>query len=143
MKYAALAAASLLLSGCAGLAFDAKDGKGVVYYDPAPFLSVTCDEKGNYSVGVIVLPNPAVRHTVRPGTGWGSSTQSVTFQNGMITTFNQETDPQTLETLKTLAGFAGLGTSDLTPNENQCFPKLYPITSTNGTLGIGAVTELK
>lgn len=122
----------LLLSGCASLEIDGP-GPGFVYYDPAPFLSVSCDKDGNQVAAIVTIPDPGRRHTVRPGSGWGSSTQSVSFQNGMVTTFNQVNDPKSLETLNALVGMAGIKSTGGPP----CRPHLYPLISNGGTVGIG------
>lgn len=123
---------ALALSGCAGLEIDG-ERSGFVYYDPAPFLSVTCDKDGNQAAAIVVLPDPARRHTVRPGSGWGSSTQSVTFQNGMVTTFNQVNDPKSLETLNALVGIAGIKAT----GTGGCRPHLFPLVSRNGVIEVG------
>ena len=136
MKYAFLLAA-VALSGCAGLEIDGKGG-GFVYYDPLPYLLVTCDKDGNQVANVVALPDPNGKHKVRPRPGWGSSTQSVSFANGMVTTFNQVNDPKSLETLTSLTGLFGLSAK----GAEQCRTRLYPIEPGGGALALGREVSL-
>ncbi|MBM7357394.1 hypothetical protein [Lelliottia amnigena] len=95
------------LSGCAHFDFS-DNGKGVVYYDPAPYLFVSTSyseqEKVCKSTATVIMM-PGQKRVIAPVVGvFGSSNLSAKFDKGFITEFGQSGDSKAAETLDSIAG---------------------------------------
>lgn len=114
-----IGALAVLVAGCASLEFGNHTrgvADGMVYYDPIPHAVVGCAKEGA-TINIVMLPDVAHPHFVRPGEGWGSSKQSATVTNGILTSFSQETDPQLQHAgslLGAIGGILGLDGSSCT-----------------------------
>ena len=115
-----------ILSGCAGVDFNA-DEDGAVYYEPLPYLFYSVNDKCISSATVVSLPGKK-RH-LNFKTGYGSSSLSAEFSNGLLAKVGQTSDskiPETLTSIATLATAGGLG---FAPGPGGCPAKavLFPI----------------
>ncbi|UZR29049.1 hypothetical protein [Methylococcus mesophilus] len=117
-----------LLAGCAGLDFG--DDKGLVYYDPRPYLFVATTKECVSTAIPVMLPGE--QKSVRFKSGYGTADLSVTLSNGMITNVGQKTDTKIPETIQAVAnlGAAAAGMK-MVPEEAKpaCEPSavLYPV----------------
>ncbi len=105
-----VSALCVLAAGCASLEFGNHTrgaADGMVYYDPIPHAVVSCGKDAT-SITIVMLPDVAHPHYIRPGEGWGASKQGATVTNGILTTFNQETDPQMQHAGALLGAVSGL-----------------------------------
>tara|TARA_A100000171_G_scaffold48036_3_gene54924 strand:+ start:2036 stop:2464 length:429 start_codon:yes stop_codon:yes gene_type:complete len=120
-----LVLAVLGLSGCAGVDFNA-DENGAVYYEPLPYLFYSVTDKCISSATVVSLPGKK-RH-LDFSSGYGSSSLSAEFSNGLLTKVGQTSDSKIPETLTSIAGLktAGVLAEGATA---ACKPKavLFPI----------------
>lgn len=90
---------------------------GIVHYPPVPHLLVTRPQNkdGATETKIIYLPDLEKPLAMRFRPGFGSSTQSITLVNGMLSTFNQTSDTQLDELLANLtAPVTGLATAEAT-----------------------------
>ncbi|MBO9500137.1 hypothetical protein [Brevundimonas sp. A19_0] len=118
-KVALSVAVSASMAGCSSLVFsDGYRADGVTFYDPVPALVLTCDKDKAVQVNVTSIPGRV--RSVRPQSGIVGGKLSVSFSNGMVTTFNQE--PQSLgnDMLTTLLEVAGLGVTSNARTPGVC-----------------------
>jgi hypothetical protein len=113
MRWAAMSMA-LVLSGCAGFKVvddvdpDNSDlPHGIRYYEPAPFLLVYSDGKGNLSSQIIMMPDTQKRRVIDLYAYASSNNSTLDFSNGMLTksvmALDTTTVPSTLlKTIQTL-----------------------------------------
>jgi len=94
------------LSGCASIDFNA-DSNGAVYYEPLPYLFYSVTDKCVSSATVVTLPG-AKRH-LDFKTGYGSSSLSAEFSNGLLTKVGQTSDSKIPETLTSIGALATAG----------------------------------
>lgn len=118
-----------ILSGCARLDFGEK---GLVYYDPKPYLLVTATNDCKVTAVPLVLPGNEKAVKFIPG--YGSANLSVSLANGMITQAGQETDTQIPATITAITGLGTAVAGMVKGREEKpegCTPKalLYPIVS--------------
>lgn len=98
------------LTGCAGVNFysDAALTKriGIPVYAPKPYLLVTrTDDKEKPTAVNIVYLNDTERVIyAQPRSGFGTAKMSMSFSNGQLTTYGQETDPKIAELLTSFGG---------------------------------------
>jgi hypothetical protein len=104
MKKAALLALLVSLTGCAGIRFDGREAKGLVYYDPKPYLFVTTNKDCVTTATVVTLPEK--RRAMEFKSGYGSSALSAGLANGMVTTVGQTVDTKIPETITAVASLA-------------------------------------
>jgi hypothetical protein len=146
-RYAPLSLVLFSLTGCASLVFsDGHRPDGVNYWDPQPFLQITCDDKGNQLMAFAVGPNPNAPRSVRPRSGWGSANLNASFANGLVSQFGQQTDTKIPETITALSGLAtaAAGLKAAAPQgaapPPTCRPALYQVSSgPNGTMTLTAI----
>lgn len=103
--------ASLSLAGCGHIGFydnpDLSGGEtGVKFYTPKPYLLVTRTQvkESPIKAELVYLPDLSKPVYAKAVAGMGSSDLSMTFSNGMLTTFGQKTDPKVAETATGLGG---------------------------------------
>lgn len=115
MKALALFAACLF-AGCAGTTIkpvtDDTVANGIRYYEPAPFLLVTPDGRGNISSRIIYLPDLTELRSVDPFAYMAKNNTTLTFSNGMLVQNKSIIDEtaiatQVFDSLKTSAGTIG------------------------------------
>ena len=70
---------------------------GLKYFDPVPYLLVSCTPEGTTMATVVVVPGEP--KSLRSNNGFGSSSLTVELTNGMITSVGQEADSKIPETL--------------------------------------------
>lgn len=92
-----------LIQGCARLDFG--DDKGLVYYDPKPYLFVSTTKDCVTAATNISLPE--TKKEVKFLSGYGSADLSIGLSNGMITSAGQKTDTKIPETLTAVSGLVG------------------------------------
>ncbi|MFP1677191.1 hypothetical protein ACLD02_00775 [Alloalcanivorax sp. C16-2] len=111
-----------VLSGCASIDFNAGED-GAVYYEPVPYLFYAVTDKCVSSATAVTLPGEK-RHLDFKA-GYGSSSLSAEFANGLLTKVGQTSDSNISETLTSI-GTAGIIKSE---ESSACDPKavLYPI----------------
>lgn len=113
------------LSACAGTTFhdpacsDKKCKKdiGLHYYPPVPHLLVTRpqNKEGATTTSIIYIPDTNNPMSMKFRPGFGKGVMAVSLSNGMVTSFNQETDPKVAELLGSItAPITGLATADAT-----------------------------
>lgn len=95
----------LLLGGCASINFDSNDKRGLVYYEPKPYLFYS--QTKNCVSAVTVVTVPGKKKFMSFESGIGSSELSATFSNGIITGVGQASDSKMSETLSSIAAVAG------------------------------------
>ena len=122
-KLIATASIGVALCGCASIDFG-KDG--LKYFDPVPYLLVSCTPEGTTMATVVVVPGEP--KSLRFNNGFGSSSLTVELTNGMITSVGQEADSKIPETLT--AALPILGASQVA---HQCKhdPLLFKIVNGN------------
>jgi hypothetical protein len=123
-----------LVTGCAAVDFDANEAdkekkKGLVYYEPKPYLLHTVTDKCVSSVTVVSIP--AQQRRMKFKSGYGAATLSASFSNGVITAVGQATDTKVPETIAAVAGALAL-TSGAGGTGNAAGPcdasaTLYPL----------------
>ena len=95
----AVALAATALTGCAHIEFGAD--KGLLYYEPVPYLIVTRGADCTVSATLLMLPGRE-KH-LQLAEGYGSADLKVTLSNGMITEVGQNVDNKVPDTLASLA----------------------------------------
>lgn len=125
MKKTIVASIVFTLAGCAGVEFNAGND-GAVYYEPLPYLFYSVTDKCVSSATVVALPGNK-RH-LDFSTGYGSSSLSAEFSNGLLTKVGQTSDSKTAETLTSIAALATAGILSES-SQVACSPKavLFPI----------------
>lgn len=112
-------------SGCANIDFNSGEN-GAVYYEPLPYLFYTVSKKCVRSAKVVTLPGKK-RH-LDFSSGYGSSSLSAEFSNGLLSKVGQTSDSKITETLTAIAGLetAGVFSAD---SDGGCPIEsvLYPI----------------
>lgn len=117
-----------VLSACAGTTFHSGDCTtgnkdcrqkdiGLYYYQPVPHLLVTRPQNkdGATSTAIVYLPDTEKPMSMKFHSGFGKGVMAVTLTNGMVTSFNQETDPKVAELLGSItAPVTGLATAEAT-----------------------------
>lgn len=113
MAYA-LAAGVTLLSGCAGYTsrpvnsnHEDSTAQGIRYYEPAPFLLVYSDGKGNLTSRIIMMPDTSKLMVMDLHSFASKNNSTLTFDHGVLTSSKFIVDstavPTALvETIKTL-----------------------------------------
>lgn len=138
MKSVIFISTILSLSGCASVNFNAGED-GAVYYEPLPYLFYSRTDKCVTSATVVSLPGKK-RH-LDFSNGYGSSTLSAEFSNGLLTKIGQTSDSKASETLTSIAGLATAGVLSI-DGSAVCTPisVLFPIE--NGTPNIEKPLDL-
>jgi len=90
---------SALLAGCAHIDFTSE--RGLLYYEPRPYLYVVTAPDCSQTATVVSLPG-ASRH-LRFVPGYGSADLKVELSNGIITSAGQNTDTKLPDTITALA----------------------------------------
>lgn len=93
----AAALAGLLMSGCVSLKFtdvavtgdEVGSARGVLFFDPAPHLVYSQDEKCVTSINLVMLPDVRRPRSVEVTSGL-TGKAAVNFANGMITSISGE-----------------------------------------------------
>lgn len=116
---------SLVVSGCASIDFDSKE-KGLVYFEPKPYLFVSLSDKCISSATVVSIPGE--KKKLNFTAGYGSSSLSAEFSNGILTKIGQTSDSKIPETLTSIASLATAGILEV-GTKPVCTPSaiLYPI----------------
>lgn len=93
-------------SGCASVDFNAGPD-GAVYYEPLLYLFYSVTDKCISSATVVSLPGNKRHLDFR--SGYGSSSLSAEFSNGLLTKVGQTSDTKIPETLTSIAGLKTAG----------------------------------
>ena len=93
-----------VLSGCASIDFNA-DEDGAIYYKPVPYLFYAVTDKCVSSATVVTLPGE--RRHLDFKAGYGSSSLSAEFANGLLNKVGQTSDANIPETLTSI-GASGI-----------------------------------
>lgn len=110
-----IAAVLFVLSGCAG--YTVKDHQealqGIRYYEPAPFLLVYSDGKGNLTSQIIMMPDLTQKRVIDLYAYAAKNESTLNFENGVLTKSEMGIDstavPSALiDTIQTL-GVAAIG----------------------------------
>nr|WP_290697832.1 hypothetical protein [Halomonas sp. UBA3074] len=109
------------LSGCASIDFNA-DSNGAVYYEPVPYLFYSLTENCIRSATAVTLPGE--KRYLDFKAGFGSSSLSAEFVNGLLTKVGQTSDSKIPETLTSIGAESIKGVGGL-----KCSPiaVLYPV----------------
>lgn len=109
---------ALLLSGCAGFkVVDAPTSndtaEGIRYYEPAPFLLVYSDGKGNLTSQIIVMPDITQKRVIDLYAYASTNKSTLDFTDGMLTKSAVEVDSTAvplamIDTIQSL-GVAAIG----------------------------------
>ena len=127
-----------LLSSCAGVEFgngEAFDGKGLVFFDPIPYLFVSVTPDCSSTSAILALPGSERRVKIK--SGYGSSETSLAFAGGLLTNVGQKTDnkiPELLTAVAALPPAFGSKAGDEKKAPCEATATLYPIV--NGVLQI-------
>ncbi|MBI5941501.1 MAG: hypothetical protein HY859_13845 [Caulobacterales bacterium] len=98
------------LAGCATLEIDSDaERSGAPFHDVRPYLVISQAADCSRTASVLSLPDMSRTYYVRPRGGLGKNTLSANFSNGLLTTFNQETDVDPTGLISTVAGLFGIG----------------------------------
>lgn len=91
--------AALALSACAGYSVVDDNGKtdndasqGIRYYEPAPYLLVYTDGKGNLTSQIIMMPDLTQKRVIDLYAYASSNNSTLDFNNGMLTKSSVEVD---------------------------------------------------
>lgn len=120
-----VALCTLTITGCAGIDVynnpDLSGAKtGIPFYAPKPYLLIarTGAKDKPVEISVIYLPDTSKTYYAEPKSGFGSAKMNMSFSNGTLSTFGQETDPKITDLITTLAGVPGaLASADKTKAE--------------------------
>ena len=130
---------ALVLSGCAGTTVkhvsQDKDHKasGIRYYEPAPFLLVYSDARGNLNSEVIIMPDLTRMRSIDPYAYLASNKTTLNFTNGILTQGKTVVDETILpkgafEAVKAIAGTIAGATFDTAGGDPTLpAPKLFRI----------------
>lgn len=142
---------ALLLSGCAGFkVVDAPTpndtAQGIRYYEPAPFLLVYSDGKGNLTSQIIVMPDITQKRVIDLYAYASTNKSTLDFSNGMLTKSAVEVDSTAvpvalINTIQSL-GVAAIGAAFNAPESGVTHvipaPYLFKIVvDENGTRLVG------
>ena len=118
------ALSGVILSGCASIDFNSEEG--LTYFEPKPYLFVSITDKCISSVSVVSIPGDQKK--IEFNSGYGSSTLSAEFSNGIITKVGQTSDSKIPESLASIAALKTAGML-VAGEDPACKPsaKLYPI----------------
>jgi hypothetical protein len=141
MRSACLSAAglALMLSGCSTLQFHPGfSGEGATYFDPQPVLILRCNKDKEVVAEMSTMPGRMRSVTPRAGLLGGEMT--VSFENGLITSFNQTNEPLDPELVTTFTGLlsGGRGATESTrasPALRETDPPLRMYITTYGPDG--------
>lgn len=132
---------ALSLAGCASLNFsDADDGRGVPFMMPRPYLLLTQAADCSFTGQVLAIGDPTNIRYVRPMPGYGTNSLKAEFENGMLTSFGQDTNVNASDTLSfigkalSLGAFAPAGAAGAPSEEGDtCEPRatLYAVEGPN------------
>ena len=106
-----MAAALLLISGCAGVEFYSDEGlthrTGIKYYTAKPYLLVANTGAKDKPVEVSIVYIPDLSHPTyaKPVSGLGTSDLSLSFNNGMLASVGEKTDSKIPELITALGSF--------------------------------------
>lgn len=103
-SFLVLISTTVFVSGCASIDFNAKDGEGLTYYDPMPYLFVSTTDKCISTATVINVP--ATKKAMKFSSGYGSSDLSASFANNMIVAIGQKNDSKIPESITSIAALA-------------------------------------
>jgi hypothetical protein len=86
----------LTLCSCAGLTVnsvtDENKERGIRYYESSPYLLVHTDNEGGLVTRLIYLPDPTKKMAVRPYTRFASSSTTLNFKNGVLSSAETSVD---------------------------------------------------
>jgi hypothetical protein len=107
---------SIVLSGCSKIAIYSdkeltkNNRTGIKFYTPKPYVLVkrTGNKTTPVDIELIYLPDLKNPLYAKATSGLGASKLSMTFSNGILTTFGQENDPKISELISSIAGVPGL-----------------------------------
>ena len=139
MRIAAIAMA-VFLSACAGTSVkhvsEERDHEesGIRYYEPAPFLLVYSDARGNLVSKVIIMPDLTRMRSVDPYAYFASNKTTLNFTNGILTQGKSVVDETIIpkaafEAAKAIAGAIAGAAFDTTGGATPTLPapKLFRI----------------
>lgn len=95
---------AIAFAGCAGLdvrplgseaALDAA-ARGIRYYQPAPFLLVTTDNKGGLSSQIVYLPDTTQKMSAQPYSFAAKNDVTLKFESGVMTSASVDVDETVL-----------------------------------------------
>ena len=104
MKYLFAVLIAAASSGCANVDFKAGEN-GAVYYEPVPYLFYSKTDKCISSASIVSLPGN--KRYLDFKSGYGSSSLSAEFSNGLLIKVGQTSDTKVPETLTSIAGLKG------------------------------------
>jgi len=102
MKISLIIMLGFIVSACASIDFHSQK-KGLVYYEPKPYLFISVTNTCISSVSVLNLPGAQKRMDFKAG--YGASAFSAEFANGIVTKIGQTSDSKIPETISALAAF--------------------------------------
>lgn len=115
LKVVSLIVALSILSNCARISIhDNKemtgDSTGIKFYTPKPYVLVTRTGAKDKPIDIQIVYFPDLKNPLyaRAQSGFGSSNLTMSFANGMMTTFGQQTDTQLPELITAVSGIPGL-----------------------------------
>lgn len=113
------------LTSCAHIDFD---GKGLLYFEPVPYLLVATAADCSRTVNLLMLPGQ--RKYLRFVNGYGSADLTATLGNGMISVVGQNVDNKVAETITSLAALrTAIVATRSDVQRESCVPAaaLYPV----------------
>lgn len=127
---------AVLLSGCGTLNFNAKEDKGLAYYEPVPYFLLKTSMDCTFTGEVVSIPGQK-KYFAQEARLFGSDSVSLKLSNGIITEVGHVSDSKIPETIAALSGLASalkpLKSNDAGKEKDgekkECAPKaaLYPI----------------
>lgn len=100
-------AISVTLTGCAHIEFgDPPSGKGLIYFEPQPYLLVQQDDDCVATASSVVLPGNMKQMLFK--TGYGSGSLSASLANGMIASVGQDSASGANEAITAVAALAAV-----------------------------------
>jgi hypothetical protein len=123
----------LTLCSCAGLTvssvIDEDKERGIRYYESSPYLLVHTDNEGGLVTRLIYLPDPTKKMAVRPYARWASSSTTLNFKNGVLssaeTSFDETAVPKAILGAIEKAATAAIMAADEPQSETHNVPAPY------------------
>lgn len=140
MRLSVIIGTAVCISACAGTTVkpvgEDKDSTvtGIRYYEPAPFLLVYSDARGNLTSEVIIMPDLTRMRSIDPYNYLSSNNTTLNFNNGILTQGKTVVDETIIpkgafEAAKAIAGTLVGAAFDTTGNATPTLPapKLFRI----------------
>ncbi|HUO45131.1 MAG TPA: hypothetical protein VMT94_09525 [Burkholderiales bacterium] len=102
LKAPSILVIAVMMTGCAHIDFDGK--QGLTYFDPKPYLFISTTKDCITTATVVNLPDK--KKSMDFESGYGSAELSATLSNGMVASVGQKTDTKIPETITSVASLA-------------------------------------